>query len=239
VSEELEVLKTVARRLDEARIAYMLTGSMALNYYAVPRMTRDIDVVVELGPDDADRVIRLFETDFYIDPDAVRRAVATRGMFNLIHDRFVVKVDFVVRKDSEYRREEFARRRQVDVEGQPLWIVTPEDLVIGDSRMTAPADRDSGLLDLRRFSERAFVSDTSPEVERRYRELLLQRSGEERLRMGCSMHATAQALVRASMLARDPQASPAVLRRALFLRFYGGDFDADSRARILARLERG
>jgi len=26
----------------------MLTGSMAMNYYAQPRMTRDIDIVVEL-----------------------------------------------------------------------------------------------------------------------------------------------------------------------------------------------
>ncbi len=82
------------------------------------------------------------------------------------------------------------------------------------------------------------MTDTPPEVERRYRELLLRRSGEERLRMGCSMHATAQALVRASVLERDPATSPAALRQALFLRFYGGDFDADSRARILARLGR-
>lgn len=125
MSEELEVLATGARRVDEARIAYML-----LNYYAVPRMTRDADVVVELGPDDGDRVIRLFETDVYVDADAARRAIATRGMFNVIHDRFVIKVDFIVRKDSEYRRQEFARRRRVEVEGQPLWIVTPEDLVI-------------------------------------------------------------------------------------------------------------
>jgi hypothetical protein len=26
----------------------MLTGSMAMNYYAVPRMTRDIDMVINL-----------------------------------------------------------------------------------------------------------------------------------------------------------------------------------------------
>lgn len=48
------------------------------------------------------------------------------------------------------------------------------------------------------------MTDTSPEVERAFREMLLQRSGEERLRMGCSMHATAQALVRASVLEKDP-----------------------------------
>jgi hypothetical protein len=82
------------------------------------------------------------------------------------------------------------------------------------------------------------MTDTRPEVARRYRELLLARSGEERLRIGCSMHATAQALVRASVLARNPPASPADLRRALFLRFYGHEFDAETRDRIATWLGR-
>ena len=56
--------------------------------------------------------------------------------------------------------------------------------------------------------------------------MLLKRSGVERVKMGCSMHATAQTLVRASILQADPAASPAALRKALFLRFYGQDFDA-------------
>lgn len=83
------------------------------------------------------------------------------------------------------------------------------------------------------------MTDTPPEVQRRYRELLLRRSGEDRLRMGCSMHATAQALVRASVLARDPEASPMLLRRALFLRFYGQDFDPATLGRILDWLGKG
>ena len=97
MTEELEVLKLVTRRLDQAGIPYMLTGSIALNYYAVPRMTRDIDLVVELGPEDADRVIAIFGTDFYVDRDAVQRALADRGTFNVIHDRLVVKADFFPR----------------------------------------------------------------------------------------------------------------------------------------------
>lgn len=130
MSEELEVLRTVAARLDQAGIAYMLTGSMALNYYAVPRMTRDIDLVVELEPGDAERLVRLFQSDFYVDLEAVRHGIVERGIFNLIHDAFVVKVDCVVRKETEYRREEFARRTRVGIEGQTVSIVTPEDLVI-------------------------------------------------------------------------------------------------------------
>jgi len=82
------------------------------------------------------------------------------------------------------------------------------------------------------------MTDTPPEVMGRYRAMLLARSGEERLKMAFSMNATARALIRASLLARDPQASPATLRRALFLRRYGHEFDAGERKRILARLGR-
>ncbi|MBI3456670.1 MAG: hypothetical protein HY002_12910 [Candidatus Rokubacteria bacterium] len=80
------------------------------------------------------------------------------------------------------------------------------------------------------------MSDTSPEVARRCRAMLLRRSGEERLKMGCSMHAAAKALVRASILEKDPLISSAALRQALFLRFYGDDFDADTREKILRAL---
>jgi Uncharacterised protein family (UPF0158) len=80
------------------------------------------------------------------------------------------------------------------------------------------------------------VTDTPPEVMARYRAMLLARSPEDRLKMGCSMDATVRALVRASVLAQDPHASPAALRRALFLRFYGHELEAAERERILARL---
>lgn len=82
------------------------------------------------------------------------------------------------------------------------------------------------------------MNDTPFDTERRYREMLLQRSGAERLKMGCSMFATARALVVASVLEREPTASPTVVRRALFIRFYGADFDAAKCAEIVARLGR-
>jgi len=129
VTEELDVLKLVAARLDAANFPYMLTGSMAANYYAVPRMTRDIDLVVELSVGDTDRLCALFE-DFYLDPDAVRAAFAGRTSFNAIHTTSVVKVDFMVRKDSQYRHEELRRRRRVALDETTISVVAPEDLII-------------------------------------------------------------------------------------------------------------
>lgn len=81
------------------------------------------------------------------------------------------------------------------------------------------------------------MNDTPPEMEARYRDMLMQRSGEERLIMGCAMRDTARILVEASIREQDPQATSETIRKGLFLRFYGHEFDAESRARILAAIE--
>jgi hypothetical protein len=130
VSEELEVLKEVAERLGRAAIAYMVTGSIATNFYTVPRMTRDLDIVVELSESDIGRFIALFEKDYYLEPETVDRAVKVKAMFNLIHNRYVIKVDFVVRKNGSYRRKEFSRKRRVSIDGQEVYVVAPEDLIL-------------------------------------------------------------------------------------------------------------
>ncbi len=64
------------------------------------------------------------------------------------------------------------------------------------------------------------MKDTSAGMERKFREIVLERSGEECLKMGCSMHAAARALVKAFISENDPIA----VNRAFFLRFYGGEF---------------
>ena len=130
MSDELDVLKSVTAQLEGAGIPYMVTGSMAANFYTVPRMTRDIDLVIELSEQDVERITRLFQQDYYVDRDMVQRAVRDQAMFNMIHNALVVKVDCVVRKETDYRREEFARRRAVSIAGQQVFIVSPEDLIL-------------------------------------------------------------------------------------------------------------
>ena len=46
MTPELKTMRDMVERLESAGIDYMLTGSMALNCYATPRMTRDVDLVV-------------------------------------------------------------------------------------------------------------------------------------------------------------------------------------------------
>lgn len=81
------------------------------------------------------------------------------------------------------------------------------------------------------------MKDTSADMEERYRALLMQRTGEERLKMGCAMRDTARAFVEASLREKNPDATVLAIRQGLFLRFYGHEFDAATRDKILASIE--
>ena len=130
MNEQLQILKLVAERLDHAGIAYMISGSIAASFYAEPRFTRDIDLVAELQGEHVETLISLFEEDFYIDEQAVREAIVQQGMFSVIHLDSTVKVDFIVRKETPYRLEEFGRKVEKETEGVKLWFVTAEDLLL-------------------------------------------------------------------------------------------------------------
>ena len=93
-------------------------------------MTRDIDLVVELHPAHARVLIGLLGAEFECDPDTVRDAIANRRTFNAFHLGALQKIDFIVLTDTDYELEKFERRRRVTIGGQPMWIITPEDLVL-------------------------------------------------------------------------------------------------------------
>lgn len=127
---ELEVLKIVVKRLESAGIPYMVTGSIAANFYTTPRMTRDIDIVIEVEESDVEKLFALFSNDFYVDKDSIRNAVRNKRMFNVIHNEEIIKIDFVIRKDTEYRKIEFERKRGIVFEGLKVYIASPEDLIL-------------------------------------------------------------------------------------------------------------
>ncbi len=127
---ELDILRDVSERLGGAGIAYMLTGSVAMNYYAQPRMTRDIDLVIDLSIAQAEVFIRLFEVDYYLDRDVIALAVARRSLFNMIQLESVIKVDCILLKGDPFRLEEFHRRKQIHLVDFDTWIVSREDLLL-------------------------------------------------------------------------------------------------------------
>jgi hypothetical protein len=127
---EIDIVRDVSRRFEQAGIPYMLTGSMAMNYYAQPRMTRDIDVVIAIAPEDTHRVAALFRPDYYLSEKSIRESLVHESIFNVIHQESVIKVDCIIRKRREYRRVEFERRQKIAIRDFTTFIVSKEDLII-------------------------------------------------------------------------------------------------------------
>lgn len=130
MSEQVELIKLIAVRLGNAGIPYMITGSAALEFYTQPRMTRDIDLVVQLNASDGRKLHQAFSSDFHIEESSIQQAIQQGSMFNAIHLTWLMKVDFIVQKDSEYRKMEFERRRSMDLDGSKVFVVSPEDLIL-------------------------------------------------------------------------------------------------------------
>jgi len=130
MNDELNILKIVTARLHRADIPYMVSGSIAGTFYGYPRMTRDIDIIVELTFADVSEVYKLFESDFYVDEIMIREAINHCDMFNIIHNETMVKVDFIIRKNTPYRRLEFSRRGLTKIDDFEVFVVSLEDLIL-------------------------------------------------------------------------------------------------------------
>ncbi len=126
----LTFLQFIIHYLNAKNIPYMLSGSVALSVYTLPRATRDFDFIVHLQPKDADAFVANFKEGFYCDSDAVKEAIKNSSMFNIIDHASGFKADFVILKNTTFRQTEFARRQQVDFYDLPIYIVAPEDLLI-------------------------------------------------------------------------------------------------------------
>lgn len=152
MQNELDIMRDVSRRFEGAGIAYMLTGSMAMNYYTHPRMTRDIDLVVALTSSDTDKVVELFDADYYISRDAVSNSIAEESIFNLIHNESVIKVDCIIRKNTPYRQTEFERRARIAIQDFSIWIASKEDLIISKLAWASDSRSEMQLSDVRNLT---------------------------------------------------------------------------------------
>lgn len=126
----ISFLKRLVGYFDKEQIPYMLSGSVAMSIYAVPRFTRDFDFVVHLQQKDVDGLTEYFKKGYYCDKDAVKDAIRLKSMFNIIDFETNYKAGFIILKNEPYRITEFERRKEVEFSNINITVVSPEDLII-------------------------------------------------------------------------------------------------------------
>src|SRR2546430_891965 len=110
---EQELLVDCLKRLNSCGIPYFLTGSMASNYWGVPRTTHDLDFVVQLSAEAIVPLVNAFQGDYFIQESSVRGALRPPYQFNALDQRSALKIDFWVLTNGPFEQQMFARRRQV------------------------------------------------------------------------------------------------------------------------------
>ena len=138
-----DFLKILIHFFDSNKIPYMLSGSVAMSTYTVPRFTRDFDFVVHLKLQDVANFKEQFNDGYYCNEESVREAVNQKGIFNIIDHKSGYKADFVILKNDPYRQKEFSRRRPIDFLDMKLYVVSPEDLLL--SKLIWIQDLQSGV----------------------------------------------------------------------------------------------
>jgi len=131
--EAIQVVSLVIRTLRELSVEYHVGGSYASAVHGIPRQTHDVDLVVDLGPGLERKIASALKDRFYVDEDAVARAVRERSSFNVVHLETGIKVDMFVKGTSPFDESEFERRIRVelgDSSGTEIFLKSAEDTIL-------------------------------------------------------------------------------------------------------------
>lgn len=131
MKSEREVFSEVISILERLGIPYMIGGSVAAMAYGVPRLTLDMDVIVDMDFEQAKVFASSLGSEYYVSLESIQEAIETRGHFNIIQSEVGIKVDFYVLSEDEFSREEFKRRRKEALDQEKMAVfATPEDTLI-------------------------------------------------------------------------------------------------------------
>jgi hypothetical protein len=135
-TDPMEVLVMVIAALDLLQIPYLVGGSFASSIHGITRLTRDADIIALIKPDQAHTLAKALEEKFYVDEQAIRRAVLAKRSFNVIHLDSMFKVDIFVATPNEFESSKF-ERRQAMVLGPgspPTYVASAEDTILAKLR---------------------------------------------------------------------------------------------------------
>jgi len=131
---EPNIYRIFIDRFNKLGVRYMVTGATASIIYGEPRLTNDIDLVMELLPAEVELFLNSFPIeDFYCPPSEVIHVEigrTMRGHFNLIHHETGFKADIYAAGRDELNHWGLNNRKKIKVDGDELWLASIEYVIL-------------------------------------------------------------------------------------------------------------
>jgi hypothetical protein len=123
---------SLARSFERFQVRYILGGSMASTSYGEPRSTLDADFAADLDLSHFEAWADAVEKDFFFDREWARAEVASRGSFQLMHRKSLVRVDVFVPAWTGLDLWKWEQRKQLVLgdEGQSVDVTSAEGIVL-------------------------------------------------------------------------------------------------------------
>ena len=152
--QELNIVECFTDPLEEEGFPYVVTGGIASIIYGEPRLTNDVDLVINLKSEDVGRFIPLFPLDkFYCPPEeAIRLEIgrASRAHFNLIHHETGFKADCYLLGSDPLHRWALDHLKIIRLpSGKPLSLAPPEYVILRKLEYYREGGSEKHLRDIR------------------------------------------------------------------------------------------
>ncbi|HEY7348707.1 MAG TPA: hypothetical protein VH599_10365 [Ktedonobacterales bacterium] len=108
----LAAIMPVIDAFEQLGVAYYIGGSVASSIYGMPRSTLDVDLIADLRQEQVQPLVARLQDAYYLDEEAMRKAIQRRSSCNLIHLATMLKVDVFVARARPFDREAFQRIQQ-------------------------------------------------------------------------------------------------------------------------------
>jgi hypothetical protein len=129
--DPIAVAVQVSSLLDTLHVLHAVGGSIASSFAGEPRATVDIDIVAALEERHVEALVAALSAEYYVDADALRRAVRNRASVNLVHQATQLKVDLFVAGGTPLDARQLARRQAVELpDGRRFYVHPPEDILL-------------------------------------------------------------------------------------------------------------
>jgi hypothetical protein len=133
IQDSISLAGELHQLFESINIDYYVSGGVASSIHGEPRSTRDLDLVIEVKPNQIDLLIKTLEASGYYCPaGAVEDLQNGYGnMLNITHTETIANADIYIMDNSPYSRSQMNRRILIDLDGIPaFWIASAEDIVL-------------------------------------------------------------------------------------------------------------